>query len=318
MNKRILGRTNIEVSEISFGTVSIGIPYGIGMSGQEDKPSESEAIELLQSALDKGINFFDTARGYGCSEELIGKAFRNRREDVVISTKSAHLYNKNKQLLSDNELRDVIDNSIKKSLSALQTDYVDIYMVHNADLKVLSNKTVAEVFSEYKRKGLTRAIGVSTYTVDQTRKAIESGIWDVVQLGYNLMDQRQGELFALAHKHGVGVVVRSVLFKGILTGRGDNLHPKLKSVQKYRAVYDKLLNKHAPTLSELATKFVLSQKQVSSVLVGIDRREYLEQALAVANGRYLDDETLTKARELAYPEPEFLDLHKWDVMGWLT
>ena len=317
MNKRILGRTNIEVSEISFGTVSIGIPYGIGVSGQEDKPSESEAIELLQSALDKGINFFDTARGYGCSEELIGKAFRDRREDVIISTKCAHLYDKNEQLLPNNELKDVIDNSTKKSFSALQTDYVDIYMVHNADLKVLANKTVAEVFSEYKRKGLTRAIGVSTYTVDQTRKAIESGIWDVVQLGYNLMDQRQGELFALAHKHGVGVVVRSVLFKGILTGRGDNLHPKLKSVQKYREVYDKLLSKQAPTLSELATKFVLSQKQVSSVLVGIDRREYLEQALAVANGRYLDDETLTKARELAYPEPEFLDLPKWDRLGWL-
>lgn len=318
MNKRILGRTNIKVSEISFGTASIGVPYGIGISGQEDMPSESEAIELLRSALDKGINFFDTARGYGCSEEFIGKAFRDRREDVVISTKCAHLYDKHKQLLPDNELTEIIDNSMKESLSALQTDYVDVYMIHNADLKVLSNNTVAEVFSGYKRKGLVKAIGVSISTVDQTRKAIESGIWDVVQLAYNLMDQRQGELFTLAGERGVGVVVRSVLFKGILTGRGRNLYPKLKSVQQHRQAYNKLLSKQTPTLSELATKFALSQKQVSSVLVGIDRQEYLNQALTVADGSYLDEKTLTQAKELAYPDPEFLDLHRWHVMGWLT
>ena len=318
MNKRILGRTNIKVSEISFGTVSLGIPYGIGVSGNDGMPSETEAIELLRSALDKGINFFDTARGYGCSEELIGKAFRDRREDVIISTKCAHLYDKNEQLLPDGELKEIIDNSMKESLSALQTDYVDVYMIHNGDLKTLSNKIVVEVFSEYKRKGLAKAIGVSTYTVDQARKAIESGVWDVVQVAYNLMDQRQGEFFTLAREHGVGVVVRSVLFKGILTDRGRNLHPELKSVQQHRQAYNELLSDKVPTLSDLATKFVLSQKEVSSVLVGIDKDEYLDKALAVADGSYLDEKTLTKAKELAYPEPEFLDLHKWDVNGWLT
>ena len=72
-----------------------------------------------------------------------------------------------------------------------------------------------------------------------------------------------------------------------------------------------------PTLSALATKFALSFQEVSSVLVGIDRMEYLQNALTVADGKYLDQNTFAKARELYYPEPDFLDLRTWDKMGWL-
>jgi aryl-alcohol dehydrogenase-like predicted oxidoreductase len=112
-----------------------------------------------------------------------------------------------------------------------------------------------------------RAAGVSLYTVEEATAAIESGIWDVIQFAYNLMDQRLGRVFSLARKKGVGIVVRSVLLKGILTDRGRELHPKLETVQKYRDVYSELFNETSSTLSELATKFVLSQPDVSSVLV---------------------------------------------------
>ena len=317
MQKNPLGKTGIEVSEISFGTVALGVPYGIGVAGPADMISEPEAVELLREALDLGINFFDTARAYGCSEERLGKAFKGKRQDVVIATKCAHLYDDHKQLPPAGVLKGIIDNSLNESLSALQTDYVDVYMMHNADLNILANQTIAQTFSEYKRKGISRAIGVSTYSVAETRKAIESGIWDVVQLAYNLMDQRQGELFGPAEQNGVGIVVRSVLFKGILTDRGRNLHAELESVEKHREAYNELLGKDWPSLSDLATKFVLSQRGVSSVLVGIDRRKYLQSALAVADGRYLDEKTLARAKELAYPQPEFLDLREWDKKGWL-
>ena len=112
-------------------------------------------------------------------------------------------------------------------------------------------------------------------------------------------------------------MLRSVLFKGILTDRGRNLHPQLKSVQAHRELYSQLLSEDVPSLSVMATKFALSFPEVSSVLVGIDRTEYLQKALEVADGKYLGAEMLARARELAYPEPEFLDLHKWDVLSWL-
>ncbi len=318
MHKRILGRSGIDVSEISFGTVSLGVPYGIGVNGKADMPSESEAVELLRSALDQGVNFFDTARAYGCSEERIGKAFKNKRKDAVICTKCAHLYDENRCLPSDEKLKSIIDTSLNESLKALQTDYVDVYMMHNADIKILANQEIMNVFFRYKKKGAARAIGVSTYSVEETRVAIESGVWDVIQLAYNLLDQSQAELFSLAEQHGVGIVVRSVLFKGILTDRGRNLHPELKSVEQYRHAYNELLSEQIPALSGLATKFVLSQKEVSSVLVGIDKPEYLQSALDVADGNYLDEKTLMAAENMAYPDPSFLNLAEWDRKKWLT
>lgn len=317
MNKRLLGRTGISVSEISFGGVSIGIPYGIGVSSEADMLSESETIKLLHSALDNGINFFDTARMYGRSEELMGKAFKDRRNEVVICTKCTHLGDKQGQLPTAAELRKIIDNSLKQSLSALRTDYVDVFMIHNAAIEIIENQGIVDIFSEYKEKGLVKAIGVSTYSLEETKKAIESGVWEVIQLAYNLMEQRQAELFSLAQQHGVGIMVRSALFKGILTDKGRNLHPELRAVEEYRQLFNELLSGKAPTLSDLATKFVLSHPEVSSVLVGIDRMEYLQQALAVADGNYLDPKTMSRASELAYPDPDFLDLRKWDQKGWL-
>ena len=317
MNKRVLGKTGIKVSEISFGGVEIGIPYGIGIESQADMLDQAEAIKLLHAALDSGINFFDTARQYGQSEEIMGKTFKDRRNSVVICTKCRHLRGNNKQLPAIGTLRKIIDNSLRESLAVLQTEYVDVYMIHDPNLEILDNQEIAEVFSEYKKKGLTRSIGISTYTVEETRRAIESGRWDVIQLPFNLMDQRQSELFPFAHQRGVGIVVRSALLKGVLTDKGRNLHPELKEVQQHRDLYNELLSDDVPRLSELATKFILSHSEVSSVLIGIDRMEYLRDTLAVANGRYLDHKTLERAKELRYPDPEFLDLRRWDKMGWL-
>ena len=317
VNKRALGRTGIEVSEISFGGVEIGIPYGIGVESQADMLDQAKAVKLLHAAIDSGINFFDTARLYGQSEEIMGKAFKDRRDSVVICTKCKHLCSDNKHLPAIKTLRKIIDNSLRESLTALQTEYVDVYMIHDPNPEVLENQEIAEVFSEYKKNGLTRSVGVSTYTVEETRRAIESGRWDVIQLSFNLMDQRQGQLFPLARQRGVGIVVRSALLKGVLTDKGCNLHPELKEVQQHRDLYNELLSDDVSRLSDLATKFVLSHNEVSSVLIGIDRMEYLRDALVVANGRYLDQKTLTRAKELWYPNQEFLDLRKWDRMGWL-
>ena len=82
MKNRFLGKTGIKVSEIAFGSVEIGMPYGIGIESKKDMLPEKNAIELLNIALDKGINFFDTARMYGDSEHILGKAFKERRKEI--------------------------------------------------------------------------------------------------------------------------------------------------------------------------------------------------------------------------------------------
>ena len=317
MRKRPLGKTDMEVSEIAFGGVEIGMPYGIGVESASDMPTEAEAIHLLHTALDEGINFFDTARLYGHSEAIMGKAFHDRRDQVIIASKSIYFKDEAGKIPKYSHLKKIIETSLQESLTALQTDYIDIYMLHQVDKEILENESVCRIYSDLKNSGVIRATGASTYSVEQTRKAIAMGMWDVIQLPFNLMDQRQAATFSLAAQAGIGIVIRSVLFKGILSQRGRNLHPALKDVEFHVRNYDVLLDNTITDLATLATKFALSYEEVASILVGIDRMEYLYNSLEAANGKYLDINTLSKAKELCYPDPAFLDLPKWDKMGWL-
>lgn len=317
MQKRFLGNTGIEVSEIAFGGVEIGMPYGIGIKWEEDMLPENEAVQLLLAAVDKGFNFFDTARMYGVSENIIGKAFSGRREEIILCTKCQHFRNMEGKLPDDGELKNMIHRSITESLKALQTDYIDLYMLHQGDMEILSREVILKEMLQLKAKGIVRAIGVSTYSTEESGMVIENGKWDVVQLPFNLMDQRQQALFSLAAEKGVGIVVRSVLLKGLLSDKGTGLHPMLLPIEKHIKHYQTLLNGSFRNLPELAVKFALSFPQVSSVLVGIDKPAYLQQALAAADGNYLSADQLQTAQLLAYPDPGFLNLPYWDKMGWL-
>jgi aryl-alcohol dehydrogenase-like predicted oxidoreductase len=317
MNQRVLGNTGIKVSEIAFGGVEIGMPYGLGVHGKKDMLSKSESIHLLHDAIDGGINLFDTARMYGASEEIMGKAFKNKRDQVVISTKCKHLKDSKGDLPSGTIIKNKVRKSLSESLVALQTDFVDIFMLHRVNKEILKNEAIKETFLGLKEQGVIRATGISTYTLEESILAIESGVWDVIQIPFNLMDQSQESIFELAKNKGVGLMVRSALFKGILTDKGRDLHTELNGVAQHIKLYDSLLDHLNTDLATLATKFALSYKQISSVLVGIDKQHYLKNALSVADGQYLNSEQLQLAKELQYPNPEFLDLVKWDKMGWL-
>lgn len=318
MNQRLLGQTGIKVSEIAFGGVEIGLPYGIGVKDKTDMVSEKEAIYLLRKAVSNGINLFDTARAYGASESIMGKAFRDRRGQVVFCSKCRHLRNADGHLPPDDRIESIIRNSLQDSLDVLKTEYIDVYLLHQADIEIIENEIIAGIFTDLKKEGLIRAAGVSTYMVYETEKAINAGAWDVIQLPFNLMDQSHGSIFSLAAEKSIGILVRSVLHKGVLSEKGKDLHPALKDVEIHLKRYEELLNDSSPDLATLAIKFALSFASVSSVLVGIDRLEYLHTSLSAANGLYLAEKALARARQLRYPDPGFLDLREWDRMGWLT
>jgi aryl-alcohol dehydrogenase-like predicted oxidoreductase len=315
MNKRSLGNTGIKVSEVAFGGVEIGMPYGIGVESAKDMLTETAAIRLLHAAHDAGINFIDTARQYGASENIIGKAFKQKREQVVIATKCRHLRHAD-QSIPEN-LSQHIHDSLQESLAALQTNYADVFMLHDSDPDIIQHPQVPETFAALKRAGRIRATGVSTYTPAETAAAIKSGYWDVVQVPFNLLDQRQAALFATARQQGVGIVVRSVLLKGLLSSRGQNLHPALQGVETRIGDFKELAQQAQLDLPTLATRFALSFKEVSSILVGLDKMDYLQQCLQAANGDYLTGEQMQQVTAMAYPEPDFLNLHHWSVMGWL-
>ncbi len=317
MKRRPLGKTGIEVSEIAFGGVEIGMPYGLSAAGDALMPPEAESVRLLQTAIDKGINFFDTASAYGESERIMGKAFAGCRQDVVIATKCRTFRDEDGTFCPDNRLRQLIENSLAESLKLLGTDYVDIYMLHQADEEVLAHPLIAETFAGLKAKGIIRATGASVYHPEETAQAIGSGNWDVIQLPFNLLNQSHGAWFESAREKGIGIVVRSVLMKGLLSDRGHNLHSALREVETYIGTYQAYTGGPYPDLPALATRFVLSFGEVSSVLVGIDKMEYLQAALTTTHCPDLPDNLRNELVSMAYPEPDFLNLHHWSQMGWL-
>lgn len=317
MEKRKLGKTDISVSKIAFGCVEIGMPYGIGVKSKDEMIPENEAVKLLNKALDSGINFFDTARMYGNSEQIIGKAFKKKRNEVVICTKCRHFRDSNGKLPEKSKIKDYIEQSLSQSLKMLQTDFVDIFMLHQVDIEILENDEIANTFHKLKRKGIIKATGVSTYTVEETNLAIDLGIWDVIQLPFNLMDQRHEVLFKKAQEKGIGMVVRSILLKGLLSNHGQNLHPALKDVENHISKLTELSEQINHSLPAFAIKFGLSFPEISSVLIGIDKDSYLEHAVDIANSISLTLLELKKAKKLAYPDPGFLNLSYWSKMNWL-
>jgi aryl-alcohol dehydrogenase-like predicted oxidoreductase len=312
MRYRALGKTNIAVSELGFGGVEIGLPYGINRRMMD----EEEAAQLLHGAFERGITYFDTARAYGCSEERMGKAFSGMRKNIVICTKCPGLRDENGKIRTGAALRASLEGFLSQSLAALKTDYIDMYLIHSADREMLACDEIIEAFKSLKTKGVARSIGVSTYGFADAELAIEKG-WDTIQLAFNLMDQSAAGLFATAREKGTGIVARSVLMRGLLTDNGPILkHEKLRKVEEHKQKYVEFCSKKSISLSDAATKFVLSFDDVSSVLVGIDKMEFLDKAVRIADGRYFDGETLSTLKSMAYPEPEFLDLGKWDRNGW--
>jgi aryl-alcohol dehydrogenase-like predicted oxidoreductase len=131
------------------------------------------------------------------------------------------------------------------------------------------------------------------------------------------MDQRQKIYFDLAAEKGIAIVIRSVLMKGLLSNRGRDLHPALKDVENFIKNYHQLIGPEITDLTSLAIQFALSFGSVSSVLVGIDKFEYLSHSLEVAKSGPLNREIVKKGNQLAYPDPEFLNLSKWSKMKWL-
>jgi len=318
MRRKKLGKSGVDISEIAFGGVEIGVPYGIGVHSAEDMLAERDAIALLHEANDRGINFFDTARLYGESERIMGRAFADRRDKVVLASKCRHFRQEDGKLISPAEVKGFVHDSLKESLSQLKTDYIDLYMVHYADREIFGMEEVASVFSSLKEKGIVRTIGVSVYKPEETEIAISSGVWDAIQLPFNLMDQSHGVHFPKAQERGVGVIVRSVLMRGMLTDRLKKLHPALEDVeqhiQQYRTMAD---DAGFDGLPQFATQFALSHDAVSSVLVGIDKVAYLEDAIASASGMYLNNELLAQVQKMGYPRPELLNLAEWDKKGWI-
>jgi aryl-alcohol dehydrogenase-like predicted oxidoreductase len=216
MKYRRLGRSGIQVSEIGFGTWGVGgRTPGVASYGDTD---DAVSLAALRRALELGITFYDTASiyGRGHSELLIGRAFRNDRDRVVIATKAGYLGNGKRFGFLPREILQSIDESLQR----LQTDYIDVFMLHDAGPEILARGEVVNALNQMVQQGKVRTWGASARSPDHALTFLNMGGPQVLEVNLNMMDVRAVEcgLLQLARDRDVGIVARTPLCFGFLSG----------------------------------------------------------------------------------------------------
>jgi aryl-alcohol dehydrogenase-like predicted oxidoreductase len=305
MKYRPLGKTNLRVSGVSLGTVELGVQYGIAVPGDFGRPPEDDAVRLLAEAADAGINFFDTAPGYGESERLLGQAL-GRRADCFFATKVS--------VPRAGNVRAAIESSIESSLKTLRRDAIDVVQIHNATLEVLRQGELAAILQDARQRGIVRFLGASVYTEDEALAVLEDDRFDVLQVAFNILDQRMAaHVFPAARRAGVGVLVRSAFLKGVLTDKAWHLPPELSVLQSAAEKVKDAVAGSWDAMPEVALRFCLSAPEVGTVLVGARTRMELQQALKAESQGPLSAEILETARGLALADERLLNPSTWPV-----
>lgn len=310
MEYRTLKRTDLKVSRVSFGTMTFG-----------SQVDEAAARRMVDRCLDAGINFFDTANVYnkGQAEVLLGRALAGRREKVILATK---VRGKMGDGPDESGLsRPAIRKGIDASLRRLNTDYVDVYYLHQPDYGIAIEETLAAM-DELVRAGKIRFPAVSNYAAWQVAEihclAEKKGYKppQISQPMYNLLARGiEEEYIPFCERFGVAIVPYNPLAGGLLTGkygaqrdakaggRFDNnkMYQDRYWHEDYFAAVEELsaiAREAGKTLVELALQWLLGQPHVDSIILGASRMEQLEENLRACEGSRLDAVVLARCEEV--------------------
>ena len=306
MKYRELGKSGIKISEIGFSGWTIALNWW----GKEI--DEDEAERMLKKAYDLGINFFETGDMYGAgkSERIIGRTFKDMRDEIVISTKFGYDFAGVKQIghteLPQKFDREFAHRAMNDTLDRLQTDHVDVYGLHNPKLGHVRDDSIFQTLDEFVRMGKARACQVALGpAIGWAREGMEAmarpGI-SAIQTVYNILEQTPGnELLDGAAKNGVGILVRVPDASGILTGKvnadtkidekdhrsvrkGEWIRASLKKVEQLGPI----AKRNGLNITELAIRFILSKGGIASVIPTVIGTEEIESFASISDGTYLN------------------------------
>ena len=288
MRKRMFGNSGLETSVIGYG----GWPMGRGMYGDFD---DDEAIRAARASYEEGVTLFDTAAvyGWGYGENLMGKALKGIRENVVLVTKGAREWvrdnpDRRSATVSDSDPKRLL-TSIDESLKRLQTDYIDLFLIHWPD----HNRAFSEpmdALEKAKAAGKIRYTGVSNFSVEMMAESRDSSPIVTNQIGYHIFDRRpEAEVMPFVKENGMGIMAYGSLSHGLLTGTWDanktfseddwrrgganfginswgpeNLAANVAVVEKLKVI----AADHGKTIPQLAIAWVLANDTVSVALAG--------------------------------------------------
>lgn len=262
-----LGSSELVVSEIAFG----------GMSLQKDT-----ATKLLQKAFDEGITLFDTADIYdqGENERLMGEALKDHRKEIVLATKVGNQERADGKGWDWNPTKDYILASVEKSLKRLQTDYLDLYQLHGGTMDDPMDETI-EAFELLKEQGKIRAYGISSIRPNVIEQYVNRSNIASVMMQYSLLDRRPEETcLELLHQHGISVLARGSVAKGMLAGKPADTYLNY-TAEEVRAAAEAVqaLSTNERNSAATSIRYALYPPAVVSAVVGVRTAEQLLDAL---------------------------------------
>lgn len=252
MQKRAFGQTGCWVSPIGLGTVKLGRNQQVKYPHAFEIPDDSAVKQLLQNALELGINLIDTAPAYGNSEERLGQLLPGNRTDWHIVTKVGEEFINGQSQFDFSER--YIQKSIGRSLKLLRTEYLDTVLVHSNgdDLEIINRFGALDVLADLKSKGLIRSYGMSTKTLEGGLLALEKS--DVVMAAYNLQDKKDIPVFTKAAELGKAILVKKAFASG-------HLHTNDAALQVFQQI--------------------LSLSAASSIVIGTCNPRHLKENVAL-------------------------------------
>ena len=270
METATLGRTGLKVSRLGAGLVQIG-----RLSLREG----AMAGRLLGSALDAGVNFFDTAECYGNSEELIGMTVAHRRDEFVLATKAGHVGG---GYSGQPWTAQTVRNGIDRSLVRMKTDHVDLIQVHAFDISAPPPDEVLREVFDARDAGKTRFVGYSQENED-AQWAVRSGLFDTLQTAFNLVDQRARHgLFELAASRGIGMIGKRPIANAMWgKAQSGNSPASLEGNNRERFERSRAMAALGPIPGApddpvaLALGFVLAHEDVATAIVGTGNTEHM-------------------------------------------
>ncbi|MEX2600713.1 MAG: aldo/keto reductase [Balneolaceae bacterium] len=269
MEYKTVGNSDLTISTVSFGCMSLNPDEGLN----------SERV--IQRAVDQGINFFDTADLYdkGRNEEMLGKALRGRREEVVIATKVGNRWREDGTGWEWTPRKEYILSAVEESLKRLQTDRIDLLQLHGGTIDDPLDEVV-EAFEALQKQGKIRYYGISSIRPNVIREYVRRSSIATVMMQYSLLDRRPEEsCLELLRKAGVGVLARGTLAKGLLADKPAKEYLGY-SEEEVKGLQEELLETGKPIAAAL--QFVRSHDAVSSAVAGIRTEKQLDEVLKSA------------------------------------
>ncbi len=279
-----LGTSELMVSEIGFGCMSLGLDH-------------NKNAQLLHRALDLGVNFFDTADLYdkGENEITLGKAFKGIRDKVLLASKVGNVWREDGSTWDWNPSKDHIKSAIFASLKRLQSDYLDLYQLHGGTIDDPIEEIIA-TFEELKEEGWIRYYGISSIRPNVIHEYVNRANIVSVMMQYSLLDRRPEEAcLDFLQSNKVSVIVRGALAKGLLANKEpkEYLYYTTDEVAKVQEQLKNLVNENR-TGAQVAIKYTLAHPAVATVVAGASRLEQLEENTLTAKVSNLTTEELAQ------------------------